>query len=286
MALLDEIRAERLIQLARQRFDSDLAEAELRVLRDSASSEDLPEPEETAAHPEIRSALIRWLATDPETAAHIDPRGIRAYSVTVPTDLDLWECRVHSALFLDSCIFQGEVSIQSAETRGILLSRSSFEMGIRAGLLVAHGSLWLSRIRSAGKIELIGARIDGDLDLSGARLTAEGFSLIADRSTIGGAAFFHGGFESSGEVRLADAQIASDLICYGARLDSTREALTMIRANIGGSVYLTNGFESSGTINFSDAQIKGSLNCSEMKLTASHTALNLNGASVGGWAYI
>ncbi len=146
MTLLDQIRAERLIQLARQRFDSELAEAELRVLRDSASSEDLPEPEETAAHPEIRSALIRWLATDPECAPHIDPRGIRAYSVTVPTDLDLWACHVHAALILDSCVFRGEVSLQSAESRGILFSRSSFEKGLSAGWLVAHGSLWLSRI--------------------------------------------------------------------------------------------------------------------------------------------
>ncbi len=137
-----------------------------------------------------------------------------------------------------------------------------------------------------GKIDLIGARIDDDLDLSGARLVAEGVSLIADRSTIGGAVYFSEGFKSSGEVRLVNAQITSDLICYGATLTSAGEALTLNRANIGGAVYLNQGFESSGTINLSEVQVKGSLYCSDMKLTANDIALNLNGASISGWVFI
>jgi hypothetical protein len=51
MILLDQIRETKLIELAKSRFDTDLSEAELKVLRDSASSEDLPVPDEKAPRP-------------------------------------------------------------------------------------------------------------------------------------------------------------------------------------------------------------------------------------------
>ena len=43
MPLIDQIREEKLIELAKKRFDPDLWDAENKVLHDSASSEDLPE---------------------------------------------------------------------------------------------------------------------------------------------------------------------------------------------------------------------------------------------------
>lgn len=225
MALLDRTRAELLIKLARESFDSELSKAELKVLRDSTCSIDPPESVEKGPKPEVSAEFIRWLATDPQTLQHVDPRGIFVWRATVSGKLDLWNCRVHSVLRLKSCTFHAEVSLQSAETRNLEFSGSSFERGVNAGQLVAHGSLWLDRVRTSAVVDLIGARIEGDLVCSGASLVPEkdansqsktysrGVTLSADRAIISGAVFMNEGFESSGEVRMVNAKIGSDLLC-------------------------------------------------------------------------
>jgi hypothetical protein len=98
MPLLDETRAAKLIELARASFDPELSEAEEQVLRQSASSGNPPRPEAEAPRLPIRPEFVRWLATSMEAAAFVDPKGIRLYSVTIPGDLDLEECRVLSRL--------------------------------------------------------------------------------------------------------------------------------------------------------------------------------------------
>jgi len=105
MPLLDIIREEKLIQLARERYDPNLSDAELKVLRDSASSEDPPVPDNNAPRPEVRADFLRWLATDPEATMHIDPKGIRVYAATIPGMLNLQECLVRSTLCFFNCKF-------------------------------------------------------------------------------------------------------------------------------------------------------------------------------------
>jgi hypothetical protein len=140
MTLLDQTRAERLIQMARECFDPELSEAELKVLRDSTCSLDPPETEVKGPRAIVSAEFIRWLGTDPQTLPCIDQRGIFVWGAKVAGELDLWNCRVHSVLRLKSCTFLDEVSLQAAETRGLEFSGSSFEKGISAGQLVAHGS--------------------------------------------------------------------------------------------------------------------------------------------------
>ena len=94
MILVDEARAGLLLQLAHARFDPYLSEAEIEVLRDSASSLDPEESETSAPRPEIRLEFVRWLATEPEAALHIDPKGLRLYGFTLPEKLDLGKCRL------------------------------------------------------------------------------------------------------------------------------------------------------------------------------------------------
>lgn len=114
MPLIDQIREDKLIRLARTRFNSELWESEKKLLHDSASSEDPPEPGEDAPRPEVRAAFLRWLATDPEAASHIDPKGLRVYAATIPGELDLEECRVNPTLMFRRCDFQGEINLRSA----------------------------------------------------------------------------------------------------------------------------------------------------------------------------
>jgi hypothetical protein len=137
---LDEIRADKLIELARTRYKAELSEAEEKVLRDSASSassEELlasekdaaPEPEKDAPRPEISAEFLRWLATDPEAAEQIDPKGIRVYGATIPGELDLQECVIVRALDFQSCEIKGKLDLRSATTRGIFVFNSLLAEG-------------------------------------------------------------------------------------------------------------------------------------------------------------
>ena len=280
MPLLDQIREMKLIELAKTRFDPNLTPAELKVLHDSASSEDPPEPDEKAPRPEIRATFLRWLATDPEAAQHIDPKGLRVYAATIPCKLDLKECHVNPTLDFRDCEFQEQMNLQFAEIRGIYILDSLLTMGIWADGVILHGPLLFRRIHSAGENRLFGARIEGDLDCSSAKLTATGNALSFDGAKIGGNVFLNQGFESSGTIRLLGAEIAGQLVCQDAKLKAKGNALYADGAKIGGSVVLIDGFESEGTIRLLGAEIAGQLACKDAKLKAKGNALYADGAKI------
>lgn len=316
MIKFDDLRARKLVQLARERFDYDLSDAELKVLRDSASSGDVSEPNENAPRPEVRSELVRWLATDPETAGQIDPKGIRVYGVTLPTKLDLEGSRISVRLDFRRCTVKGDVNLDQAETRDILFWDSSVDDGceFHADTIDLHGFLQLHRSSFSGQIHLGGAKIEGDLDCSGAKLTVEeGIAFFADGAEIGGDAFLRvdrkasgdvilrEDFKSSGTIRLLGAKINGDLDCSGAKLEVKKGgALATNGAKVGGDVFLRGGFVSSGKISLRGMQAGGQVrffgasvacvDCTNMESSGDFywmgieqsgtTSLDLRGASV------
>jgi hypothetical protein len=282
MPLIDKIREEKLIELAKVRFNPDLKPAELKVLHDSAGSKDLPEPDEKAPRPEIRPAFLRWLAIDPEAAPHIDPKGLRVYAATIHEKLDLRECHVHPTLTFYCCDFQGEVNLQLAETRSLYILDSSLAGGIRADGVVVHGLLYLRRISSEGEIRLLGARIENILNCSGAKLKAKGKALSADGAKIGSAVFLRDGFESEGEIRLLGARIDGNFECDGAKLKAKGDALNVDGAKIGGAVFLRDGFKSEGVVRLIGTEITGPLVCNGAKLKDKGNALIADGAKITG----
>jgi hypothetical protein len=286
MPLLDQIREKALIKLARTRFESDPTPAEFKVLRDSASSLDPDVPDADATRPTIRPEFVRWLATDPEAAPHIDPKGLRVDAATIPGKLDLRECHVNPALTFFRCDFQGEIDLESAETRGIYVLDSSLAGGIRAEEVSVHGSLFLQRIHSEGEIRLLGARIEGVLHCSGAKLKATGNALIADGAKIDGGVFLNNGFESEGAIRLLGAEITGNLECHGAKLNAKGDALIVDNAKIGGDVFLRNGFESEGEIRLLGAKITGQLVCDGARLKATGNALIADGAKISNGVFL
>jgi len=290
MPLLDQIRNEKLIELAKARFDPKLKRAELKVLRDSASSEELPEPDEKALRPVVRAAFLRWLATDPDAAPHIDCKGIRVYAATLLGNFDLEGSRVPVRLDFRRCTAKGEINLEQAETQDILFLNSSLEgeTGFCADTIHVHGLLLLKGSSFSGTISLGGARIEGDLDCSGAKLEVKkGRALFADGAEIGGDVFFRKDsgsaaenpiFEASGEIRMVGATIKGDLSLLGAKLTRTeKSALTADGADIGGNVSFSKSLVSSGTIrlrgagigaylDFSDADV-AEVDCANLRLT-------------------
>jgi hypothetical protein len=304
MPLLDHIREKKLIWLAHERFASDLSDAELKVLHDSASSLGADTPAANAARPTIRPEFVRWLATDKEAAANIDPKGLRAFGITLSDKLDFQNCRVLVPLHFQHCTFDSEIDFRSAETRDIILLDSSFNGGITADRIKVDGPLFLRGGVVSGEIRLIGAQIKGALDCLGAKLrVSKGNALSADRAEIGGIVYLQQGydlsgtiqgFESTGTIRLLGAKIKGDLSCSGAKL-RVKEGVALYAdgAEIGGSVFLnafldTNSgrredFESTGTIRLLGARIKIGLDCSGARLEAKEgDALSADGAEIGG----
>ena len=120
MSMFDHARAEKLIQLARERFDPELTDTELRVLRAATSSLDPDLPEDGAPLLPIRPEFVRWLTTDSDVAPNIDPSGLRIYGVTLPGDLNLKECCFAFPLRFYKCAF-GAIDLRSAEVAEIIL---------------------------------------------------------------------------------------------------------------------------------------------------------------------
>ncbi|MBL4697662.1 MAG: hypothetical protein JKX70_02395 [Phycisphaerales bacterium] len=139
-------------------------------------------------------------------------------------------------------------------------------------------------------LNVVGAKIDGDLDLSGASIPFRlGFvyclfgdqiwmssantqgvnywgstlnGLVADGIHVEGDLNFNQGFLSKGEVRLQGATINGDINCVaGFFVASLRRSLNIERSDISGSVFLKNNFHSIGEVCLVGATIGGSLEC-------------------------
>jgi hypothetical protein len=297
MLPLDKKREEKLIALAKTCFDPLPSAAEEKVLRDSGSSASRDMPTADANRPDIRPEFLRWLATDPEAATHIDPKGLLALNITLLNKLDLQNCRVLVPLHFQYCTIKNEIDLRSAETRSIQFLDSSFDGIIRADRINVDGPLFLRGSSFAKEILLVGAKIKGSLDCMGAKLKANGNTLCADRAEIGGFLNLGQGkdnsgnpqiFESKGTIRLLGTKIKGDLSCSGAKL-RVREgnALYADSAKIGGNVFLNNGFESTGTIRLPGVQIKGDLYCSGAKLRVKEgDALFAVGVEIGGSVFL
>ena len=163
---------------------------------------------------------------------------------------------------------------------------------IRAGLVrfLALGGDDGHPVHERG-IQLVGAWIDGDLELRNCDLTAPlqlqacrlglvdlGWArlpllslrgsrlagdLRANGAEIRGGVFLNDGFHARGEVRLLGASIGGSLTCRGGRFESPGGVvLGADGARIGGSVFLDKGFHARGEVRLIGASIDCSLECS------------------------
>ena len=71
---------------------------------------------------------------------------------------------------------------------------------------------------SSGEVRLLGARIGGNLDCSGAALNGKPYALSADRASIGGTVFLRNTSAPLGDMNFSAAQIGSNLDCARANL--------------------------------------------------------------------
>jgi hypothetical protein len=289
---LDEILPDRLregLTLAEQRLLARVADGEEADF--SAPDEGQNDPAQGAAWgPErtIRAAFLHWLCTDAQAAACVPPKGIRIRGARIEGPLDFEGARLLHWLSLIRCAIPEGILLTDARARRIDLS-GSYIRGLHADGLAAEGDLVLSGLICAGEVRLLGARIGGNLECTGARLeNPNGNALSADGMTVEGGVFLDEGFHATGEVRLLGARIGGNLECTGARLENPNgDALSADGMTVEGDVFLHQGFHATGAVRLLGARIQGQLSCRGARLeNPNGDALSADGMTVEGDVFL
>lgn len=277
-------------RLARERFtDPPLTESERRLVSATATGGIANcawgTPEETwrptaadkwGPEREIRAALLRWLCVAAAAKALVDPAGIQLWSAQINDCLDLSFVKVPFPIAMINCLFVREINLMAAEIPDVNL-HGTLTPGIEASGLHVRANVFLRHgFTSNGEVRLLGARIGGDLDCSGAvflnpgpaATTGRAVALSADRVEVGGGAFLNGDFHAEGEVRFPTAEIRGNFSCSGgtftnqARPGGDACALGLDGMTVGGDMFLNKGFRSDGEVRLLGARIGGNLDCS------------------------
>ena len=177
----------------------------------------------------------------------------------------------------------------------------------QASSQVPPRGLFINGARIEGKLDLEGAKVSFQISISNSfftdsidlrraslRLLYLGGShikgLTGDGLNVERDVFLCYGFKSEGEIRLDDATIGGGLVCSGGQfLNCKGFALLADGVKIGGSVFMNNvngRFTAEGEVSFRDALITGNLVCDGGTfLNGKGLTLNLGGATAGGTLY-
>ncbi|MGH8837052.1 MAG: hypothetical protein ACRDWG_18960 [Actinomycetes bacterium] len=234
--------------------------------------------------------------------------------------------RTDGALLCQGLDATGEIRLPGARIGGIInLAGAHLRSGRGTALdgngLSVGGTLFCDPrrgrsegLRTVGRIFLGGARIDGDLDLTGAelrlspdqddRITSQPAGpnsdadsdptavLVAERAVINGNLEIDGNFKAYGVVRLATATIKGNIRASDCLLDPAlpvagsgqdRFALLADGLELGGELLCSPGFRATGELLLRSAQIGGNvfLNGAQLE-NPGRNAINLDRTTIRG----
>lgn len=255
-----------LAALAREQF-ADLTEVESRLCAAAATGGVLDvlagradgEPGE-AADAAIRAAVLSWLCTHPRATALITHRGVSVDHARIVGALDLQYAKVVFPLSLRRSELAEGLDLHNAVLYELHLTGSRVGW-INADQLRVERDLELSDdFVCAGDFRLHFAWIEGNLDLSGAKLqNPDGDALFGDGCRVDGDVLLCGGFEASRRVSLAGARVAGSLDGeHGRFLRPGDVALQLTGVRVGSDLLLKEAVVHGGVI-CHGAQIGGDL---------------------------
>ena len=224
----------------------------------------------------IRDILRGRLVTGP------DPHGLRLRGARIYGRLDLQNLTTDVNFELTDCLLEEGILARDARLAFVGLNGCQLEhpaeppldaARLTCSLLILSGARIIGYV-AAGVVCLLGARIDGNLDCSGATLRNDsGPALAADSMQVGQSMLLHEGFTAAGAgeggvVRLLGARIDGNLDCSGATLrNDSGPALAADSMQVGQSMLLHEGFTAAGAgeggvVRLLGARIDGNLDCS------------------------
>jgi hypothetical protein len=242
----------------------------------------------------LRASVLRALAlgeTLPgqNAAVRVHAKGIRVDQAQVSGILDFDSATVTTPLWFTDCDFDSNLELRQAKLIHLALRGCSVK-GVHGHRVQIDGPCLMSRsenrpFRSPGRIDLTGAKIDGELSFLGAELGGAGpVALDANGANLGASLFLRMA-RISGLVDLTRITIAGNLHAQGAKLDHPgNEKVVMIArgARIGGDALFRHEFEATGMLDLGRAEIGGGIWFEGARLHVPlGTALSLNQARIG-----
>jgi len=195
-------------------------------------------PEAGDADRTIRAALLRLLLLGAEDAPVPHEKGLLLSGAMIVGPLDLESCRIPRDLRLAGCRFDSPLVLRSTIIDTLLFDGSEFP-GMVATRLNARGSVYMRSARITGGLDLLGARLGGDLMLDDTTILWPG-ELAFDGSHIS----MRGdltlrGTRVRGRVRVSGAQLGGDLLLTGMDLEhQDGPALEAARVQVQGNLSL------------------------------------------------
>jgi hypothetical protein len=206
----------------------------------------------------VRAEIICGLLLENRWPVH--PRGVRLCGAIIDEALDAEHTALNAPLVLERCELRAGFTFRSARATLIELLDCRIvgtpdASYLQAGSLRLHGSL------ITAYITLVGAVIDGDLDLEHLQVLGAdvaGTAVLADQVRVGGGALLDR-LETYGTVRLLGASIGGNLDLDGARLVGPDTALFADGVRVGGGVFLGKGLSAVGAIRLAGGRVDGQL---------------------------
>lgn len=209
----------------------------------------------------IPAGALRTVLTD--TDLQVDPHGLQIRAALFLECLDMENLKFPHRLRLTFCALNAGVNAELAQLFHLELDHAFAKGEVRAG----------------------GARIDGQLNLTGATLSnANGIALSLGGAHITGGVVARQGFHSDGQVRAVGVRIGGQLDLSGAKLNNPSGiALSLDGADIAGGMFATGGFHAQGEVRAVAARVNGQLKLNGANLDKPDgTALNLDSAYING----
>ncbi len=236
--------------MAQQKFGTALTPAE-RKLMHAAPLRDVPwfgpsdDPDNATndtAHGDkwgaertVRAEVVAWLLGDAQASQYIHPSGLALAGARFTGNLDLSYATVSKQLTLIRCYVPEGINLLSAHLQDITVRRSRIG-AVFGNMANIHGDATFI-MGDFGPVSFLRARIDGTLDLTGARILDAGEdSVNLVEANVTGDVLFHDGFITDGIVYARLAKIGHDFSVHGAEFRGDGE-LDAERATIDGTFY-------------------------------------------------
>jgi hypothetical protein len=187
-----------------------------------------------------------------------DRRRVDLRDALVTGLLDLANQELNQALIFRGCQFAEPIVLEGAKVRRLSLLACRVP-AISAEGLDCSGSVELrDGFESADQVDLLGARIGGQLDCMGGSFRSERIALRCDYAIVGLSVLLREGFRAYGTVNFPQARVGGDFDCTdGSFTSSAGTALFADHMKVGGSMYLRGSFTSTGRVNVLGATVEG-----------------------------
>ncbi|HYR79865.1 MAG TPA: hypothetical protein VEO55_07655, partial [Candidatus Dormibacteraeota bacterium] len=171
---------------------------------------DTAQAEHWGAERTVRATVLIWLASDAEASRLVHPSGLGLAGARIDGKLDLSYATVDKPITIVKCYVPDGIDLSSARVEDFEVRRSRTG-SIDGDMSIVHRDLSF-QMGDYGAMSFMRSKIDGSLDLSGARISEGGTATVnLVEANIGGDVIFHQHFTTNGNVDARLAKIAHDL---------------------------------------------------------------------------